>query len=69
MAWTQSDLDAIDSAIKAKITGGAIASYSIASRSIVSMSMGQLLELRRAIAQEVLSNTEGDFILADLRES
>lgn len=65
MAWTQSDLDAIDNAIKAKITGGAISAYSIAGRSIQHSKLEDLIALRAQVAQIISEEASCSFILAD----
>lgn len=53
VAWTQSDLDNIDTAIRARISGGGVISYSIGNRSLQYMKLSELRDLRREIADEI----------------
>ena len=69
MAWTQTDLDAIDNAIKARMTGGAISAYSIAGRSIQYSSLEDLIALRAQVAQLIADEASCSFILADTRQA
>lgn len=65
MAWTQSDLDAIDAAIQAKIAGGAIQSYAVGNRNVQHMRVDELLRLRKFVAEEVdKPSRSSDVILA-----
>lgn len=70
MAWTQTDIDAVEAAIRAKVTGGAIARYSIRDRSIEYMSLQDLIVLRSDMRREMLEEAAGtsSFALVDLRE-
>jgi hypothetical protein len=70
MAWTQSDLDAIDSAIQALITGGAVQSYTIGDRQLNHYSLFQLVALRKDVAAIVDEGTaSGSTILLRTRPS
>jgi hypothetical protein len=53
MAYTQSDLDNVETAIRNRISGGGVISYSIGSRSLRYMDLSELRELRREIAAEL----------------
>lgn len=70
MAWTQNDIDAVETAIKNKILGGAIQEYSIRDRSVKHMSLGDLQKLRDSMLSEVNESVSGNgnILLADLRQ-
>ena len=55
----QEMLDNLNSAINAKLTGGAIQSYSISGRNIQSFSLGDLINLRRELQAAVASENGG----------
>jgi len=68
MAWTSADLDAIDDAIKAKMTGGAVQSYSIGDRNVTHMRVDELMRLRRDVASLVSeSSASSSVVMARLR--
>ncbi len=65
MASAASLLAQIDAAIEALLTGGA-SSYSIGSRSVSKLDLGQLFEERRLLQKEVERETSGTFSLGKL---
>ena len=58
MTAAQDIIDAIDTAILAKLNGGAVQSYSIGNRNLTNMSLKELRETRREYAA-LLSAEEG----------
>jgi chemotaxis receptor (MCP) glutamine deamidase CheD len=72
MAWTLADLTAVEDAIRAKITGGAIQSYAtdIGGRNVTHMSLESLQKLRAEIAEEIAATaaqSTSDFTLLRTR--
>lgn len=68
MAFTQSDLEVVEQAIRDKMTGGAIQAYSIGDRAITHMRLSELLELKREMQADIAaSSAQGTFVLARLR--
>ena len=57
MAWTSADVTAVETAINARISGGAVQSYSIGGRSLSYMSLAELRELRREMLIELNAST------------
>lgn len=53
MASKQEMLDAVNSAIQARLTGGAVASYSIGGRNTAYISLRELTELRDKLQREI----------------
>lgn len=58
-------LSQVEAAISALLTGGA-SSYSIGSRSVTKLDLGQLFEERRMLQAEVARSTTGMFTLAKM---
>lgn len=61
MAWTAADVTAVEDAIRAKITGNAVAAYRIGDRDLRYYSLESLQALRDNMAAEV-SAAAGDNI-------
>lgn len=57
MAWTQTDLDNVEAAIRARLTGGAVSRYSIEGRSLEYIPLKELYELRNRILREINAST------------
>lgn len=55
---TQEMLDAVNTAIQAKIVGGAVQSYSISGRNMQSMTLAELMNWREKLQNEI-SNSQG----------
>ena len=55
---TQEMLDAVNTAIQAKIVGGAVQAYSISGRNMQSMTLTELMSWREKLQNEV-SNSQG----------
>ncbi len=53
MVTTQEMLDAVNNAINARLTGGAVQSYTISGRNIQYISLSELKELKAKILPEV----------------
>ncbi len=53
MATKQEMLDNVETAINARLTGGAVASYSIAGRNLQYISLSELMKLRDKLKAEV----------------
>ena len=53
MAWTSSDLTAVETAIRARISGGAVESYSVQGRQLRYMSLEDLRKLRTEMKREL----------------
>ena len=56
MATTQEMLDKVNTAIVARLDGGAVQSYSIGGRNIQYISLGELYKLRDILRKEVNSS-------------
>lgn len=65
MASAAELLTLIDSAIESLLTGGA-SSYSIGSRTVTKLDLGQLMQERRQLAMQVERESSGMFRLAKL---
>jgi cobalamin biosynthesis protein CobD/CbiB len=63
MATSQTLLTAIEAAIEALLTGGA-SSYSIGSRSVTKLDLGELIATREKLRNEVSRETNGIMRLA-----
>ena len=59
MAYSQTDLDAVEAEIMSRITGGAVESYSIGDRSLRYIPLSELRQLRAEIAAEVIAASGG----------
>lgn len=59
MAWTATDLTNVENAIRARLTGGEVESYSIGGRDISKTSLADLYTIRDQIAREVQAATTG----------
>lgn len=68
MATPATLLSQLESAIEALLTGGA-SSYSIGNRSVTKLDLGQLLEERRLLQNEVNRDASGVFRLAKMRRT
>lgn len=68
MATTASLLAQIESAIEALLTGGA-SSYSIGSRTVTKLDLGELFEQRRMLQAEVARESGGLFRLAKMQRT
>lgn len=53
MAWTTTDLTSVENAIRAKISGNAVAEYRIGDRSLRYFTLAELQSLRDKIKSEV----------------
>lgn len=57
MAFSSTDLTNVETAISARLSGGAVERYSIDGRSLQYMAMKDLLALRREIQRELNAST------------
>lgn len=70
MAYTAADLTAVETAIRNRISGGAVDSYGIGSRRLEYMKLADLRALRREIADELaLADNPTGTALASFRRS
>ena len=70
MATSQETLTAVESAIYARLTGGAIDSYTVNGIRIERADLATLYKVRTQLAAEVARSTRGDrILLADVRGS
>lgn len=53
MAYTAADLTAVETAIRNRLDGGAVNSYGVGSQRLEYMSLKDLRDLRREIAEEL----------------
>jgi len=58
MATKQEMLTAVNDAIQARLTGGAVASYSIGGRNLQYISLKELMDLRDKLKREVSSESK-----------
>jgi len=59
MATTQEMLDAVNSAINARLTGGAVQSYTISGRNIQYIPLSELKELKKELQAQLASEKGG----------
>jgi len=69
MAWTADDITAVETAILARIAGGAVDSYSVQGRNLKYMSLADLRELRAEMKREVNATTAKRVTKASFRYS
>jgi len=65
MGWTSEDIANVETAIRSKISGGAVRSYSVGGRSLQHMTLDELRALRAEMKREV--NAAGRTTRAGLR--
>lgn len=53
MAFTQTDIEAVETAIRARISGGAVNRYAIGTRNVEYMTLAELQTLRNQMKNEV----------------
>jgi hypothetical protein len=59
MATTQEMLDAVNAAINARLTGGAVAAYSINGRNIQYIPLSELRELKKELQAQLAAEKGG----------
>lgn len=68
MATTQSLLDAVNAAIDALLSGG-VSSYSIGSRSVTKLDLGELIATRDKLQNQLSRETNGIVRLAKMQRT
>lgn len=59
MAWTSADLTAVETAIRKRISGGAVDSYAIGGRNVAYMPLEDLRSLRDEMRREIEAKKSG----------